>query len=216
MVKLINYLHNNFYTEQQLLECSKISLNELTLWQEHQLMPACSYQLNLQLSCDSFISKHKGSQQYKFYNKGYVSWAALLKSGINQSELFNLFSTRYNNQVSLLKKRGFTCLEKKMNEGLPEHIIQEWQYFIDGVYGLCTQSGLPEDIATKELAIAIINELITNTHLNGQQKAHLAMTITLLDHASAAFAPHELPLSSREKYINQLRMKYNLYGWGLS
>lgn len=206
-MKLFKYLTKYFYTEQELVEHSNISLAELVQWQNHRMMPACSYHLALSVTCESFITAHQSSQQLKFYNKGYVKWLELLTADDDCDEhtLFDLFSSRYNQQIITLKQQGFYCNSPKMTNLLAEHINQEWQDFLQGVYGLCTKSGLPEDIASKELAISIISELTAQTALNTEQKDLIKKAINLLDKASAAFAPHEVKLSSREKYINQLR-----------
>lgn len=82
--------------------------------------------------------------------------------------------------------------------------------FLNGIYGLCTKSGLPEDIAAKEFAIIEINELSIFDALNKEQLVKLTNAVNLLDKVSSLFAPHERLKSSRERLINETRFKYKL------
>jgi len=88
------------------------------------------------------------------------------------------------------------------------HLAAEWRHFLDGTYGLCTVSGLPEDIAAKELAIALIRETAGAPALADPDR--LRRTIDLLDKVSSPFAPHEVALSSRRRYVDDMRSVHGL------
>ncbi len=73
-----------------------------------------------------------------------------------------------------------------------------------GTYGVCTCSGLPEDITGKELAIVIIKEVLSegeDGQLDGPQRQRLTDTVNLLDAASSDFARHERDRSSRRRLM---------------
>ncbi len=89
-----------------------------------------------------------------------------------------------------------------MTTELNQHIKEEWSHFINGVYGLYTKSGLPEDIAAKELSE--LNELTSD------EMTKLTLAVNLLDKASSLFAPHERLRSSRHRLVNETRRKYRL------
>lgn len=63
-------------------------------------------------------------------------------------------------------------------------------------------SGLPEDIAAKELAIALIRE--------ADGRARLRRCVDLLDSVSSPFAPHEVARSSRHRYVDEMRRVHRL------
>jgi hypothetical protein len=75
---------------------------------------------------------------------------------------------------------------------------------------LCTKSGLPEDIAAKELAVIEINELLALNELSLDELEKLTLAVNLLDSASSFFAPHERLRSSRHSLVNEIRRKYKL------
>ncbi|WP_416308078.1 DUF6058 family natural product biosynthesis protein [Neptunicella sp. SCSIO 80796] len=209
-MELLNYLNQYFYTREQLLDISQISDEQLKQWQSDKIMPQASYRLNIQLDCDSFFGLSTQHQQVEYYAKGYISWIGILSTGVDAKQVFALFSQRYEARLDQLQQQGFSNRHDKLNQNFNTHILQEWQSFLDGTYGLCTKSGLPEDIAAKELAIIIINQLIEHPSLSTAQLSQLEQAINLLDNASALFAPHERKTSSRQRLVNELRRKYGL------
>jgi len=108
------------------------------------------------------------------------------------------------------KALGYSSSDEKVNAKLELHIKEEWQHFLNGIYGLCTKSGLPEDIAAKELAILQINALIEKDNLDKAQRDKLTKAVNLLDAASSLFAPHERLKSSRHRLIDEVRHQYQL------
>ena len=128
----------------------------------------------------------------------------------NPLDVFNIFSKRYKQRIEWLKKQRFYSQDAKVNQNFEHHIKEEWQHFLQGTYGLCTKSGLPEDIADKELAILIINEISPLGALTDKNRDRLTRAVNLLDKASAQFAPHERLSSSRHRLIDEIRNKFTL------
>jgi len=214
-MELISYLNDNFYSKQQLLALTKTDDADFKRFQEQKIMPKCSYQLALTINCDSFLGAHKNHEVIEYYAKGYVSWLELVKSKQKFPEIYQHFEQSYLEYLTELKKKGFSSLNNKVTDKVKSHIKEEWQHFLNGTYGLCTRSGLPHDIAAKELAIIIINELCdarvnNDESLTKENRAKLKDAVNLLDKASAEFAPHERLNSCRERLINAVREKYNL------
>ncbi|WP_226644358.1 DUF6058 family natural product biosynthesis protein [Microbulbifer variabilis] len=209
-MELIEYLHNHFYRKEELLSLSGIGLEEFTNYQNALVMPKASYTLALGLQCHSFFGTHNESHNREFYAKGYVSWLKDLRLQNNPKQIFDLFKTRYNDTIYQLNSIGHTCSDIRMNKGLAIHIENEWKHFIDGTYGLCTKSGLPEDIARKELASIEIKELTKEENLEKIDIQKLQRAVDLLDSASSLFAPHERQKSSRQALINNIRQKFDL------
>jgi hypothetical protein len=73
-------------------------------------------------------------------------------------------------------------------------------------------SGLPEEIAAKEVAIAAIRELDADRNRSQTEadRARLRNAVDLLDRASSPFAPHEVARSSRRRYVDDMRAAYGL------
>lgn len=209
-MELLNYLNNHFLTKQQLLDITKVSEGDFFQYQEQGLMPKCSYKLTLDMQSDSFFGVYQEAQVIEYYAKGYASWLAIIQSKSSADEVFNVFAKRYKIAIDKLATKGYLSTSSKVHHGLEQHINDEWQHFLNGIYGLCTQSGLPEDIAAKELSILIISELCEMGELTLEQIEKLTKAVNLLDESSALFAPHERQQSSRYRLIDEVRRKYRL------
>jgi len=206
---LLSYLNQYFYTQAQLLDKCKINELAFKQYQKDAIMPLASYKLNIQ--CDSFFGKHIAAQKTEYYPKAYLSWLVDISKIQETQNVFEIFSSRYKTQLKKLNELGFYSHDNKFNQNLSEHIKQEWQHFLKGTYGVCTKSGLVENIATKELTTTIVNELISNEGISGQKQKYLKVLIDLLDSVTSLFAPHERKTSSRVKLIENIRKKYFKY-----
>ena len=209
-MELIKYLNEHFITKSELLECSKITEQELKQFQHEDLVPKASYKLELNLASNSFFGLHSENQELEYYGKGYISWLATVKSLESNEAVYLNFVERYKAAINSLKGKGYASADHKVNEGMDLHIEEEWSHFLNGIYGLCTKSGLPEDIAAKDFAILIINEIIEAPTLDEKQRKRLESAVNLLDSVSALFAPHERLKSSRHRLVDEIRRKYQL------
>ncbi|MCO7190644.1 MULTISPECIES: DUF6058 family natural product biosynthesis protein [unclassified Pseudoalteromonas] len=207
---LFKYLDTTFYTTQKLLEIADISDQMLKALQDNKLMPRASYTLSLNLNCDSFFGHFKENHTLEYYAKGYALWLNAIRKEQNKAQAYEIFSARYRNMLTRLNCLGYSSNHPKLTTFLSDHIAQEWQHFLDGTYGLCTCTGLPEDIAAKEFAIIKINELCDLKKLGQADREVLTFAVNLLDGVSAPFAPHERDRSSRRRFVDDVREKYGL------
>jgi hypothetical protein len=199
-MELITYLNEAFLTQAQLLTLAGIDSATLARLQQRSMMPQPSYRLRLELECDSFFGRHQEHTCVHYYGRGYASWVGVLH-GLDPEGAFDVFSKRYRARLAQLASAGLT--------GAPDVILRdEWRHFLDGTYGLCTSSGLPEDIAAKELAVVVINQLGEGQRaLGAADSARLDAAVDLLDSVSARFAPHERARSSRARLVDAVRLR---------
>ena len=209
-MELIQYLNSNFLTKQELLDISKVTNEDFLSYQQQKLMPTYSYKLDLNITSDSFFGLHNEEQTVEYYAKGYSSWLAIIQSLKSADDVYSVFSKRYTKTIKRLQENGHSSNNPKINSELNDHIKDEWQHFLSGIYGLCTKSGLPEDIAAKEFSIIEIKELYEKIELSLKEIEKLTLAVNLLDSASSLFAPHERLQSSRHRLINEVRRKYKL------
>ncbi len=212
-MELIRYLNEGFFTEAQLLAASGTDLAQLTALQRRGVMPQASYRLKLELACDSFFGPHSEQASVDYYAKGYASWIGIVQTLARDADAHDAFAARYRSRLEQLRVAGVGSAHDKLNAGLDQHLEDEWRHFLSGTYGLCTRSGLPEDIAAKEVAIAIIKDITEQRQtpaLGGAERASLTVAVDLLDAASNMFAPHERARSSRHRLIDQTRQTYAL------
>lgn len=212
-MELLRYLNDSFFTERQLLAACGSAAPELETLQRRGMMPQPSYRLRLDVACDSFFGAHGEHAQVRYYAKGYASWIGRMQSVAGSDDAFGVFAERYRARLAQLNAAGVWSGHAKLNADLDAHLREEWRYFLDGTYGLCTSSGLPEDIAAKELAVAIIKEITEHRSeraLTDAERSALTIAVDLLDAASAQFAPHEAARSSRFRLIDEVRKTYRL------
>ena len=205
-MNLIDYLQRHFLTREQLLAQASVAGERLNELQAAGMMPRPSYRLRLDLACDSFFGQHAESHIIDWYAQGYVAWAGLLEALDGPGQAYAVFAQRYRRRLAQLAvdKLGIDPQDLAGDA----HIAAEWQHFLDGTYGLCTRSGLPEDIAAKEAAIVLIRALTASgarQDLREEERQRLAAAVDLLDRASAPFAPHEVAHSSRRRYVDEVR-----------
>jgi hypothetical protein len=170
------------------------------------MMPRPSYRLRLQVACDSYFGPHEESHAIDWYAQGAVAWAGLLEMLDGPRQAFHVFADRYRRRLAQLAGDGL--LPDAGELANDAHIAAEWRHFLDGTYGLCTRTGLPEEIAAKEAAIAVIRaltELGARQGLHDEQRSRLAAAVDLLDRVGAPFAPHEVARSSRRRYVDEVR-----------
>ncbi len=225
MTNLLEYLNEHFHTTRQLLAASDIGKEQLCAWQQAGCMPLPSYSLDLHISCRSFFGKHDESLQLDFYAKDYAAWLEFLHVSSSspsislQQHAYATFHQRYLAQTRKLFQQGMQPAAFKAKEGgidlaaLDQHIGREWISFLKGTYGLCTKSGLPEDIADKEMATLVIDEITDRQcreELTEEARMALARAMRVLDQASGLFAPHERARSSRQRCIVAAAEKYKL------
>ena len=212
-MELIRYLNDGFFTEAQLLAVSGIDADALHALQARAMMPRPSYRLQLDVGCDSFFGSHTEHARVDYYAKGYASWIGLLQSLSSDAGAFRVFAERYRARLRQLGAAGLCTNAAKLNAELDAHLRAEWGHFLDGTYGLCTRTGLPEDIASKELATVIIDDIVSERGeqaLTMRDRVCLTLAVDLLDTASTEFAPHERERSSRHRLIDQVRRRYQL------
>jgi hypothetical protein len=198
---LIDYLNTHFLNREQLLAACAADSARLDALARAGGMPAPSYRLKIRVDCSSFFGDHVEDHAVDWYARGYVDWLRMLLDGAHDP--YAVFAARYRAALDALPLFRALPAPELAAEA---HLKSEWQHFIAGTYGLCTRTGLPEDVAAKELAIRIIRMLTDDGgQLDDRGRELLAEAIDLLDRASSPFAPHERARSSRGRYIDALR-----------
>jgi hypothetical protein len=206
-MELIRYLEANFWTREQLLAHCAIDAEQLVRLQRARMMPQPSYRLRLDLGCQSFFGEHAEQVVADYYARGYASWLGVVCALESEDDARALFCRRYRARLARLGEDGLLPRDAAFAGHARLH--DEWQGFLDGTYGLCTVSGLPEDIAAKEAAIALICELSGSGCAPGEAAhARLRRAVDLLDRVVARFGPHEVERSSRRRYVDAIRAAY--------
>lgn len=209
-MELLDYLNRHFYTRAQLLAACGIDDARLDALQEQGLVPQPAYRLRLQLACDSFFGTHGEQACLEYYARGCAAWVDTVREP-DACAAEHVFARRYRARIEELEDVGLAGANGELRTDA--HIAAEWAHFLAGTYGLCTASGLPEDIAAKEAAAVVIRELTgvdCGNTLGERERERLTAAVDLLDRASAPFAPHERERSTRRRLVDDVRRAYRL------
>lgn len=204
-MELIQYLNLHFLTTQQLLELCGIDRARLERLQQLRIMPGPSYRLRLDIGCDSFFGHHTEQAALDYYSKGCAAWFAQTTGMDDEAQARRLFKDRYAQRLAQLAASGIAPSDPSFAG--EERLNEEWNAFLDGTYGLCTLSSLPEDVVAKEASIAVIRQLTEGSETD---LARLRQAVDLLDRVAPPFAPHEAARSSRRRYVDDVRAAYRL------
>ena len=206
---ILDYLDQHLIPRAELLRAAALDDAQLARMQALGAVPMPSYRLALEMSCESFFGSHQEHAEREYYASGCAAWIATVSA--TQEPPQRIFERRYRARLAALHAEGFATGHQKCNEELAAHLRDEWKYFLDGTYGVCTKTGAPEDIAAKDLAVTIIKALTENQPkrvLTVEDSVALLRAVDLLDASSAPFAPHEVAHSSRRRLIDDVRAAY--------
>jgi hypothetical protein len=207
-MELIRYLNDHFFTLEELAARCAVDTTMLRKWQARRMLPGRSYRLRLDAVCDSFFGSHREEVDAEFYAKGTADWVDVLRTLHDEAGAHAVFARRYRARLRELADAGYA---PPAGLAADAHIAAEWQHFLAGTYGLCTASGLPEDIAAKEAALAWIRDAeAAGPPSDAATLARLRRCVDLLDGASSPFAPHEVARSSRRRYVDEMRRAHAL------
>ncbi|MDK1287928.1 DUF6058 family natural product biosynthesis protein [Pseudoalteromonas umbrosa] len=201
---LIKYLTEHFYTELELLNSSSMPVSKFTQLQVLSMMPQASYRLDMSLTCNSFFGCHDNHQIVKFYPKAYAGWLHKCNSFDSEQEAFAEFSRLFYQAKDKLSEDVFWLDDNEIMTEFDEFIAQQWPHFLAGTYGVCTKSGLPFDILSKELAVTTIRTLLDKASLCVTEQAHLSRALRCLEKVGSQFAPHERALSQQHQLLARL------------
>ncbi|WP_338769119.1 DUF6058 family natural product biosynthesis protein [Massilia sp. METH4] len=194
---LLTYLDTHLLDETRLLAATGLDAAALHALQARRMVPQPSYRVRLAVQCESFFGPHAEEATPCYYAVGTPAWIDAVQALGGEDEAYALFARRY------------TARLRALDPVAQADFAAEWRSFLDGTYGLCTKSGLPEEIAAKEWATAQVARLLAEEE---PDRAALAGAVDLLDAASSPFAPHERARSSRHRLVDAVRARFRLQG----
>lgn len=210
-MQLIQYLNDYFHTGGELLAAAGIDAAGLARLQQRRMVPRASYRLRIDVACNSVFGPHTEQDEVEYYARGCASWIGDVRALAGEEDAFGHFARLYRSRLERRANEGMVTDLSALNGGIEVHLRAEWDHFLNGTYGLCTKSGLPADIADKELAIAIIEGISASVQaLTRAETVYLSRIVDMLDTASALFAPHEVARSSRRRLIDEVRKQHQL------
>jgi hypothetical protein len=210
----IKYIEDNFIELNELCKISEISSQELNTLIENELIPNSSYEINATYKINSPLGDEKTiSEVKKYYPKSVIALIQKNKNLISSSEFkeslkkefINSFINNNNNRFgydNITEEDGTVNMDK-----LNSVFEQEWQYYLQGIYGICTLNGTGAEIAKKEIAVKRLidfNEKCGTEKLSDSNKKTLTLLNNEFNEVSNLFAPYQRVKSSRGKYLDKI------------
>lgn len=217
---LLGYLFKNFYEESSLPELVNISARKLCDLTESRAMPKPSYTLDVRVNAVSFVADHSELATYRFHLKGYTDWINALDrlSISNEIPAKEYFQSEYMNSANSFFSgemgKSLIATMPDLPEAFDEAYFETtWQYFLDGVYGVCTRDGMPRSIFLKQAMVLFIDgfvEMYPDPDISSEHRFILDNAVKFLNTVESDFAPHEVQNTSRQRCIIDVKAKYRL------
>jgi len=214
---LLNYLYTNFLEERQFADVAGTTTDELAALIEAKVFPSPSYIYASKARSASFVADFSDDQVYRFHLRGHTDWyREVAQLGLNtEARARAHFFSRYEQaKLAFLSSPLGTELQTQAPDvvGLfdEDHADMTWGNFLNGVYGVCTRDGRPETIFLKQAGVMFIEQLTEGGpgKLPQLQYALLRRAVDFLDSVKSEFAPHEIPKTSRQRCIIDVKAQF--------
>lgn len=210
----IKYIKENFIESNELCQASEISLQDLEMLIDNKLVPKNSYEINETHKISSPLGDEKViSEVKKYYPKSVITLIQKNKTLDSSTEFKQSLKTEFintfvNNSNNHFGYDNITEEDGSVNkEKLDLVFEQEWQYFLQGIYGICTLNGTGTEIAKKEIAVKRLiefNKKHSEKKLSDKDKETLNVLNDEFNEVSSLFAPYQRLKSSRGKYLDKI------------
>ncbi len=210
----IKYIKYNFIELDELCRITTISKQKLERLIDSELIPDASYKIDSNYTISSPLGDEKiVSKKEKYFPKSIIpviQKCTTLENSIKYKEnLKTEFIKTFTNSED--KKFGYDNIThengkvdiKKLNFVFE----QEWKYYLQGIYGICTLNATGSEIAKKEIAVKKLidfNKKHENKKLSDDDKETLRILNTEFNKVSNLFAPYQRVKSSRGKYLDKI------------
>jgi len=209
----IKYITENYLEWKALCENAQISSGKLQEMIDMNLIPAPSYVIETDTTIKSPLGDSKRIKILeKYFPKNTVDLieknnniknSAEFKERIKK-EFTEAFLSSTDNQYAydnILTPQGTVDAAK-----LDEEFETEWDYYLKGIYGICTLNSTGEEIAKKEIAVKKLIDFIAkheSQSLHEDNKKALEILNDQYNEISNLFAPYQRASSSRGKYLDK-------------
>lgn len=210
----IKYIQENFIEANELCQIAEISQEELNKLIKKELIPNVSYKIDSTHKISSSLGDEKViSNTRKYFQKDIPTLIKTIKSLNNPSDFKKMMKAEFTDTFvnSDDNKFGYdNIIEKNGNvdfEKLNLIFEEEWQYYLQGIYGICTLNATGSEIAKKEIVIKKLikfNKEYDTKILTNKEKELLYILNTEFNKVSNLFAPYQRKNSSRGKYLDKI------------
>ncbi len=210
----LEYIQENYIELNDLCTLCEMTKAELNQLIEKKLIPESSYKINSTHKISSPLGDEiEVSEIKKFFPKSTISLIQNNRKEEDTEEFKQIFKSEFIASFKKHKSNEFAYGGIIDNAGnvsqvkLEEAFEQEWQYYLQGIYGICTLNSTPEEIAHKEITVKRLINFIENNgnkELTEELKKELKILNDDFNAVSNLFAPYQRKASSRGKYLDEM------------
>lgn len=225
----LQYVEQNFVPQHAVLHATGLDDDRLSELIDRGLLPRACYFAD----DNGWIRSNLGGIQValtaSYFHPSVISHIGsvqlLLSAGADQQELAlerrKTFVSEYVRHSQSLHALGLVepdAWRRRFadTESLVKVAESEYEYWLDGTYGLCTRSNTPEAIAVKECMVGSIDAVTQDgerDEVSNDERDRLVRYIRLYDNVAALFAPFERAGSSRHRLCTAVPERYGLDVW---
>lgn len=216
----IKYITENYIESEKLCEFAGISMSVLKQLIEKKLIPNFSYQIKTCHTITSSLEDEEVVVEYKKYfpkqvidliKENYKLDAPEVFKQKIKDEFVKAYTTNDDKAYAygnILNEDGSVNQEK-----LAAAFETEWNYYLKGIYGICTLHATGKEIANKEIAVKKIIAFIEEhkgSSLTVAKKEELIKLNAEYNVVANLFAPYQRASSSRGKYLDEILKENSL------
>lgn len=214
MNKDLKYIQENFIESRDLCQMVGIIREDLDALIEKELIPNASYTIDLAIRIASPLGDESVvTEVKKYFPKCIIEVIRKNKTAENSKDVKALLKAEFEEAFlnnadkefaydNVLNEDGSVDMQK-----LDLVFEQEWQYHLQGIYGICTLNATGEEIAKKEIAVKKLmdfNQKHQGKVLTDSDKETLKVLNSEFNQVSNLFAPYQRAKSSRGKYLDRI------------
>lgn len=215
-----DYLQQYYCTLAHLLKTADVEEKEFFAYIEAGCLPQHSYEWKEDLTLHSFLSTQQCSTKIIYYYHPrhllLLHDLVILHRYMPLTEIAQSWSVDFKQHylTKLEELDAFSdVLQSYDGTQIEAFLENEWQRYLQGIYGVCTRDPTPENIALQEVLLRrvrlITSEGSEETLSQGALSA-LKHDVNILDTLLASFAPYEYLQSPRRKWVDAVRVKHEL------
>lgn len=210
----ISFIEESYIEETELCNLTKISLEELNNLIEKELLPNASFVIEEHKKIKSPLGDQIIIRTVKkYFSKSAVKLIEANKEIGRPSEVKEQFKSEFMKALKSSKDNKYAYGNLSGPDGELDRdkfdsvFEEEWKYYCQGIYGICTLNANASEIAKKEIAVKKLikfKEKTEGRELSVKEIERLKLLNTEYNSISNLFAPYQRATSSRGKYLDEI------------
>lgn len=209
----IKYIEENYLEWNDLCTKANISSQNLEELIDRHLIPSPSYVVEVATTIKSSLEDSINTKiSKKYFPKNTVELVEKNRNLKSSTDLKESLKKEFTDTLANDKDNKYAYGNILDAEGVIDQskldieFEKEWEYYLKGVYGICTLNNTGSEIAKKEMAVKKLIDFISKHKdkvLSENERETLLSLNDQYNEISNLFAPYQRESSSRGKYLDE-------------